>query len=910
MPIIANFGGGGGVSKTDDTLTKPGLPADAKATGEALDDIKKYADSIVQISDMEPTDPSTEIWINPEEDGGDGGIESSSLATHNTDINAHADIRERISQLSDDKIDKFFLFDYAETNNYADMSMLKMGMIHTNGTVYTGSSYDNYRYLEDYIPVEQGEELSIQCDYNGVRYWSVNENYPNDGADLFMRVCAYDTEKNVLSSLGATTTSSVHITKYTVPAGVSFVRVTFNYSEFIAKATNIAIVKNATGIISYQEFGSAVPTTIKPELLPASNVDGGGVLFVSLPDYVHVKTGNEFRVYFRNVLSRNDAVLWIGYNNSLTTRYYDDYFSVTASTEGEFELPWKVYDQAWNLLESGSLNVIATAKAPIETTEVMVIGDSTVNDGSMTAKVAELYTADGAVLNLLGTRGGATHEGRGGWTAKMYCTVASSGGVINPFYNNGFDFAYYMANQKFSGIQVVAIQLGINDIFAFKDYSWASYDSAPVLGYINEMVTSILAYSPSIKVIINLPTTPNSDGHSFTETYGTTQLYWIYNRNIIRFAKELKEYFKSNVHVIISASNCILDTKTQIRDGVHPTTDGYNALGQRLYEVLVGIVDGQVVVLPLLDISTRTRVPHTGSTISATSQRALDTTKCYDEVFNGTRAQNGIITAYTANGPDSLSVQVSTAGGTGMNFPVALEAGKTYTLKYTLDNTGRVYVMKYNGDTTYNSNTMLSSTVGTFNKTITPEEGYLYGLLFVPMVKDTLVTFSGIELTENTGLWNLASRTAVVNTYAPAGNTRTISNNCYYYPCAYTGYWVDDASGDYTISNVSVGENSVSFQCKNGAYGIFVPFLNLDSSKTYRFNVNPTVAGFRVYLVNYDSTGVYVNNQIVVDKTTGLTTFEFTPVAGYQQGFCFACLNPTENTLGTFTDLSLVEVTE
>lgn len=69
MPIIANFGGGGGVSKTDETLTKPGLPADAKATGEALDNIKKYAGSIIQISDMEPTDPNTEIWINPYEDG-------------------------------------------------------------------------------------------------------------------------------------------------------------------------------------------------------------------------------------------------------------------------------------------------------------------------------------------------------------------------------------------------------------------------------------------------------------------------------------------------------------------------------------------------------------------------------------------------------------------------------------------------------------------------------------------------------------------------------------------------------------------------------------------------------------------------------------------------------------------------
>jgi lysophospholipase L1-like esterase len=147
-----------------------------------------------------------------------------------------------------------------------------------------------------------------------------------------------------------------------------------------------------------------------------------------------------------------------------------------------------------------------------------------------------------------------------------------------------------MENQNYSGVQAVAIQLGINDIFLFKEYDWSKYDSSEALGYINQMVSSILAYDSSIKIIINLPTTPNSNGTSFTETYGTTQLYWTYNRNIIRFAQELSEYFANNSSVTISASNCILDTKTQIRDGVHPTTEGYNELGQRLYEVLISIV--------------------------------------------------------------------------------------------------------------------------------------------------------------------------------------------------------------------------------------------------------------------------------------------------------------------------------
>ena len=476
-----------------------------------------------------------------------------------------------------------------------------------------------------------------------------------------------------------------------------------------------------------------------------------GEIYVSLPNSANVKIGNELKIYYRNILSRDDVVLWVGYHNSLTTRYYNEYLSITASTEGTHSLPWKVYSKGYKLLDSGNLNIIATAKVPTNTTTALVIGDSTVNANTMTDKTKALYTADGAILTLLGTRGNG-HEGRGGWTAEMYCTKASDGSITNPFYNNGFDFSYYMNNQGYSGVQAVAIQLGINDIFAFKDYDWVLYDSSKVLGYINQMVSSILAYDSSIKVIINLPTTPNSNGTSFTEAYGTTQLYWTYNRNIIRFAEELKDYFENNASVTISASNCILDTKTQIRDGIHPTEEGYNALGQRLYEVLISITEGGVVVIPLLDISKRTRVTHSGNTISASSVHELDGTKCYDTVFNGVRSTTATsaITSYTPTSASSFVLNQNVCSGNGIEFPVpSLEVGKTYTINYTVNVAGRVYLMKYTTDGVYSSNTALSTKAGTFTKTITPESGYIYSLCFCSFTENTDCIFSGISLVEN-----------------------------------------------------------------------------------------------------------------------------------------------------------------
>ncbi len=469
--------------------------------------------------------------------------------------------------------------------------------------------------------------------------------------------------------------------------------------------------------------------------------------YMSLPSLIHAKVGNAFKVYFRNIISLKSALLWVGTNANLTTRYYDDHMTVMPTAEGRHALNWKLYDEAGNILESGTLTVAATAKTASNVSKVLVIGDSTVNAGTMTEKTKALYTADGAKLSLVGTRGTSPnlHEGRGGWTACDYCTKASDGTYDNPFYNNGFDFAYYMQQQGYSGVQAVVIQLGINDVFLMKD---EAYTGDTVLSYIDQMVTSIIAYDSNLQVVINLPITPNSNGTSFTEAYGTTQLYWLYNRNSIRFSKDLHDYFQDRANVIVSASNCVLDTKTQINDGVHPTTDGYNALGQRLYEVLISIVDG--VAARLLDVSDRAYVVNTSTTINAAAVRDLDTSKCYATTYQGVRSDTSVNDTYRAISADSLGyLSTSSSAGRGVEFPLDLEVGKTYTLTYTANqNNARVYLLKYNADTTYNSNQSLSTSAGTVVKEITPESGYIYSVLFASLVKDVESVWSGISLIE------------------------------------------------------------------------------------------------------------------------------------------------------------------
>lgn len=475
-------------------------------------------------------------------------------------------------------------------------------------------------------------------------------------------------------------------------------------------------------------------------------------VFVAIPAQIHLSVNSEFRIYYRNVISRNDLRLWVeSWSSSLTVRYYEDHLSLTATASGTFNLPWAVYNENGIRLREGKIRLIADATAPIHTTTAIVIGDSTVNDGRMTQAAQSFFSEAGAHLRLLGTRGNGTHEGHSGWTAKAFCTTASD----NPFYKNGFDFSHYMKTQSYSGVQAVVIQLGINDIFAFRG---DTYDSTEALGYLQKMVSSILSHDPTLEVIINLPTTPNSNGISFTETYGGTQMEWTYNRNIIRFSEDLLKHFSNVDHVTISASNCILDTKREISDGVHPTADGYHALGKRLFEILSATVNGVDLTVSLLNVSARQRVDClNSSTIPPTDPRELDVTKCYDSSFSGYRSHGNSIAidSYFANGTDSFSIRMNTCNGAGMEFPLPdPEPGKTYKLSYAVNQTNmRLYVLKYNPDTTFVSydlkHTVNDSTVNTvLTHTLTFEDNFKYSIAFIPMTANADYTVSHLVYAE------------------------------------------------------------------------------------------------------------------------------------------------------------------
>lgn len=203
---------------------------------------------------------------------------------------------------------------------------------------------------------------------------------------------------------------------------------------------------------------------------------------------------------------------------------------------------------------------------------LLAIGDSTVDSDTLTVNLLSHFAEQGHTLTLLGTLGDGSgtnrNEGRSGWKASDYLTNKTYDGATNPFYNptsQTFDFAYYMTNQGYSAPTFVILQLGINDLSAgaSKEDIWTC---------ISTMIDSILSYNSSIKILLNLPTTPNSDQSKMFMTLA------VYQNRVVRYnqyAQARAKALYSESRVRCSYCHLILDPDEDIRDGVHPKAAGY-----------------------------------------------------------------------------------------------------------------------------------------------------------------------------------------------------------------------------------------------------------------------------------------------------------------------------------------------
>ena len=430
------------------------------------------------------------------------------------------------------------------------------------------------RFYTDFIPVKK-DDLVYQYYFSGdTRMSQYRRN-----------VCCFNSSKQVVSGGN----NSVADGSFTVPDGVAYVRITFATSG----RSNIVITVNTipnTKPSYFEPYYELSHDMLTPESETEVERLKGKKYGCALPkSYLKMTNGISETWYKINIATPPTDFIDVSIGDEYTQRKNDRFvFPNTRTLNSGLGYYWTHYDETLQVISNqegdaqyGQGRYIGAEN--LASCSVLAIGDSTVDQDVMTQKLLDYFTSKSVTLTLLGTlgRGDNKNEGRAGWKAADYLTDKQYNGVTNPFYNptsETFDFSYYMTNQDYTAPTFVVIQLGINDLYY-------TYDSAIETTWtaIKTMIDSIMAYntanSTSIKVLLNLPTPPNTD-QSKMHNIG-----FLYRNAVIRYNEYAIAQAKSlygNTKVRPTYCHLILDPSTEIRDDVHPTDTGYEKMAMEV----------------------------------------------------------------------------------------------------------------------------------------------------------------------------------------------------------------------------------------------------------------------------------------------------------------------------------------
>ena len=469
------------------------------------------------------------------------------------------------------------LLDFIATvnpTNWFNNDGLVAGESNANGTV---SASTTRKYTDYFIPVTEGDKV----------YFRRGDNF---GIGYMRHMTAYDADKNLLASKGSNSSQP----EYTIQSGVAFVKITIDNPN-LSVLPMITVGANAPTV--YSAYFDPYKRLTKDYLTESSQaavdkLKNGTMNSLALANrYACSMPLTRFRqtvgiaeTFYGKTARTPDETTFllvdVGIERQERVTADNIHFPNAEAFSSANGFNWRMYDSAYaeiyNNLTSQYANGFPRSiiAENLSSCTLLAIGDSTVDQDTMTQKLLDHFTAKGATLTLLGTLGSGNNknEGRAGWKASDYLTDRQYYGVTNPFYNPStqtFDFNYYMTNQGYSSPDFVVIQLGINDLGSTRDFG-------AIWGCIKTMIDSILAYDNAIKIILNLPTTPTSDQHLVQSMYLPEYKNRVVNYDAYAITHSLSEYTETKVRC--SYCHIILDPSSDIFDNVHPNATGYEKM--------------------------------------------------------------------------------------------------------------------------------------------------------------------------------------------------------------------------------------------------------------------------------------------------------------------------------------------
>ena len=433
--------------------------------------------------------------------------------------------------------------------------------------------------LTGFIPLKALQE-SIVCSRGTTVANMVNST-------ALTRIYAYGEDKTTF--LGATYNTGIEY--YTAPQGCAFVRCAVSSNAAFTQHQIEYGTQMTTYVPSFNPYGFADMDVVTKDSI--KNISDILIKPSVLPSVIYGFVGVPIEIYPYNVFQYSMDDVYVIYTTSNKGKNYGNRWKYTPSVAENFSFKAWVFDHSLRKLNEDTKQVQIKSSSVKSSLKVLVIGDSTVQNGTETAKMLQLASNDSYDLTLLGTRGTAPNlnEGRGGWTATMYAHNASnpSGTVTNAFYNPAtqeFDFSYYMTQQSYSGVDCVFIQLGINDLFSAKTDYACGLAIDTYLGDLDLIVSSIHDYDANIKIVINTIFPSDTNEETFGETYGVTQTVWRFRQNVYQGNKALLEHYANASNVYVSWFGASINVASNMGGDVHPNADGYNQLGTQMYSVM------------------------------------------------------------------------------------------------------------------------------------------------------------------------------------------------------------------------------------------------------------------------------------------------------------------------------------
>ena len=521
---------------------------------------------------------------------------SVGYAPQNPTPEQKAQARENIGAADAD----YFYAAHVPSKNLIDPGAVTPGY-YVNWTNGDLSKNDN-KECTDFIPVTPGRMyVSSFAQGNGRVFYALS--YPT----------FYDADKKFLS--GSSAVSNTFI----APEGAAYVRGTYGLGKTASAFVQLEETTDGN-FTDYEPYGDKQIKQLAedvsvPELVQARggydtladrlNATLASSDILNLPSKLYALVGEELNIYFDNLVDGHDT----DYSFDVTCAVgmqLERCYRLTAETAGSYEITISATNKQGATVKKTSTIVVAGASAGSGATKkVIVLGDSTTNNGVAITKLNENFSGDVMRITTLGTRGDAPnqHEGRSGWKFQSYMTSPTDSGdssVVNPFYNpstGAFDAAYYFAN---SGVDIpdwFFINLGINDVFGAATDDALNSMLTTLNGYCDSMIASLKSAAPNMKIGVCLTIPPNYSQDAFGKAYSCGQTRNRYKRNNVLWVQNQIDRYdgRESEKIYLVPIHTNLDTKYNMgmeenqhnkrnsekyaspigNGGVHPVTSGY-----------------------------------------------------------------------------------------------------------------------------------------------------------------------------------------------------------------------------------------------------------------------------------------------------------------------------------------------